>query len=149
MIREGNRTKLWWNLQFVHQEFHIRSLGDWTWGSKLRNQRLSNGIIPLFKWIINFLNLYFKLFTLRNMGCFLNVKLQRSWKRLCFPPVFSLVSCSVYFFDPEDGGDIFLRNVSWQRTTRRYIPEDRSRILLRFEVIAVVTTYAIWRRVVW
>jgi hypothetical protein len=23
----------------------------------------------------------------------------------------SAVSCSVYFFDPEDGGDMFLRNV--------------------------------------
>jgi hypothetical protein len=27
------------------------------------------------------------------------------------PPPFTLVSCSAYFFDPEDGGDIFLRNV--------------------------------------
>jgi hypothetical protein len=24
---------------------------------------------------------------------------------------FTLVSCSAYFFDPEDGGDVFLRNV--------------------------------------
>jgi hypothetical protein len=29
----------------------------------------------------------------------------------CLPPVFTLVSCSVYFFDPEDGGYILLRNV--------------------------------------
>jgi hypothetical protein len=42
----------------------------------------------------------------------------------CLPPAFTLVSCSAYFFDPEDGGDMFLRNVGWQRTTRRYIPED-------------------------
>jgi hypothetical protein len=29
------------------------------------------------------------------------------------------------FFDSEDGGDIFLRNiVDYQRTTWRYIPED-------------------------
>jgi hypothetical protein len=28
------------------------------------------------------------------------------------------------FFNPEDGGDMLLRNVGWQRTTRRYIPED-------------------------
>jgi hypothetical protein len=24
---------------------------------------------------------------------------------------FTLVSCSAYFFDPENGGDIFLRNI--------------------------------------
>jgi hypothetical protein len=24
------------------------------------------------------------------------------------PPVFTLLSCSAYFFDPEDGGDMFL-----------------------------------------
>jgi hypothetical protein len=29
------------------------------------------------------------------------------------------------FFDPEDGGDMFLRNKDWLSTTkRRYIPED-------------------------
>jgi hypothetical protein len=30
------------------------------------------------------------------------------------------------FFDPEDGGDIFLSetSVDFQRTARRYIPED-------------------------
>jgi hypothetical protein len=27
------------------------------------------------------------------------------------PPAFTLASCSAYFFDPEDGGDMFLRNV--------------------------------------
>jgi hypothetical protein len=27
------------------------------------------------------------------------------------PPAFALVSCSAYFFDPEAGGDMFLRNV--------------------------------------
>jgi hypothetical protein len=26
-------------------------------------------------------------------------------------PAFTLVSCSAYFCDPEDGGDMFLRNV--------------------------------------
>jgi hypothetical protein len=31
------------------------------------------------------------------------------------------------FFDPEDRGDMFLWNVSWfERTTRHYIPEDRT-----------------------
>jgi hypothetical protein len=29
------------------------------------------------------------------------------------------------FFDPEDGGDMFLRNVGWLSTVyMRYIPED-------------------------
>jgi hypothetical protein len=27
------------------------------------------------------------------------------------------------FCDPEDGGDMFLRNVGYQRTTLRFIPE--------------------------
>jgi hypothetical protein len=30
---------------------------------------------------------------------------------LCLPPAFTVISCSAYFFDPEDGGDMFLRNV--------------------------------------
>jgi hypothetical protein len=29
----------------------------------------------------------------------------------CLPPALTLVCCSAYFFDPEDGGDMFLRNV--------------------------------------
>jgi hypothetical protein len=34
-------------------------------------------------------------------------------------------SCWNYFFDPEDGGDMFLRNVgSTQQTTQRHTPED-------------------------
>jgi hypothetical protein len=37
------------------------------------------------------------------------------------------------FFDPEDGGDMFLRNVDFQRTARRYIPEDSTflRLIVR------------------
>jgi hypothetical protein len=27
------------------------------------------------------------------------------------PLTFTLASCSAYFFDPEDGGDVFLGNV--------------------------------------
>jgi hypothetical protein len=43
---------------------------------------------------------------------------------LCLPPACLLVSFWTYFFNPEDGGDMFLRNVGWQRTTRRHIPDD-------------------------
>jgi hypothetical protein len=34
------------------------------------------------------------------------------------PPACSLV-CWTYFFDPEDGGDMFLRNVGWNSTDYR------------------------------
>jgi hypothetical protein len=33
-----------------------------------------------------------------------------------FPPALPVVSCSAYFFDPGDGGDMFLRNVGWRST---------------------------------
>jgi hypothetical protein len=39
-----------------------------------------------------------------------------SRNQLCLPPAFTLVSCSAYFFDPENGGDMFLRKVSWFST---------------------------------
>jgi hypothetical protein len=40
----------------------------------------------------------------------------------------------VYSCYPEDGGDMFRRNVCWfQRTTRRYILEDRSLYKHRYE----------------
>jgi hypothetical protein len=29
-------------------------------------------------------------------------------KELCLPPALTLVSCLAYFFDPEDGGDMFV-----------------------------------------
>jgi hypothetical protein len=31
-------------------------------------------------------------------------------QNICLPPAFTLISCSA-IFDPEDGGDMFLRNV--------------------------------------
>jgi hypothetical protein len=34
----------------------------------------------------------------------------------CCPHALPLVSCSTYFFDPEDGKDLFLRNVGWHLT---------------------------------
>jgi hypothetical protein len=40
------------------------------------------------------------------------------------PPACTLVSRCTYFFDPEDRGDMFHRNVGSQPTTRRYILED-------------------------
>jgi hypothetical protein len=52
-----------------------------------------------------------------------------------------LVSCWTYFFDPEDGGDMFLRNVGWQRTTRRHIPEyDTLQRLHMFQSIELVSS---------
>jgi hypothetical protein len=57
------------------------------------------------------------------------------------PPAFTLVSCSAYFFDPEHGGDMFLRNVGWHscRPLSRWFlvqliffdPEDGGDMFLR------------------
>jgi hypothetical protein len=33
--------------------------------------------------------------------------------QVCSPPAITPVSCSAYFFDPENGGYMFLRNVGW------------------------------------
>jgi hypothetical protein len=42
-----------------------------------------------------------------------------TFRRYISPP------SSAYFLDPEDGGDMFLRNVGWNSTDyRRYVPED-------------------------
>jgi hypothetical protein len=38
---------------------------------------------------------------LRNVGWY-----STDYMGFCLPPAFTLVSCSVYFFDPEDGGDV-------------------------------------------
>jgi hypothetical protein len=34
----------------------------------------------------------------------------------CLPPAYLLVLAEIIFFDPEDGGDMFLRNVGWNST---------------------------------
>jgi hypothetical protein len=34
----------------------------------------------------------------------------------CLPPACLLVFCWIYFFDREDGGDMFLRNLGWNST---------------------------------
>jgi hypothetical protein len=51
----------------------------------------------------------------------------------CLPPACLLVFCWTYFFDPEDGGDMFLRSVGWNSTdytasnpTRLYSPRCNS-----------------------
>jgi hypothetical protein len=38
-------------------------------------------------------------------------------------PAFTLVYCWTYFFDPEDGGDMFLWNVGWHLLSRWFIVE--------------------------
>jgi hypothetical protein len=43
-------------------------------------------------------------------------KTKLSKKPACLPPAFNLVSCSAYYFDLEDGGDMFLLNVGWHST---------------------------------
>jgi hypothetical protein len=35
------------------------------------------------------------------------------------PPAFTLVSCGIFFFDPEYWGDMFLLNVDWHSTDYR------------------------------
>jgi hypothetical protein len=74
------------------------------------------------------------------------------------------------FFNPEDGGDMFLRNVGWLSTdyTARYIPEDRTlhehrcenlkshihkpvqlQVCVGFEGSVRRLSYGMLRRVVW
>jgi hypothetical protein len=49
---------------------------------------------------------------------------QETFKK-SLPPACLLVSCWTYFFDPEDEGDMFLRNVGWHWTDyTTYIPEN-------------------------
>jgi hypothetical protein len=45
-----------------------------------------------------------------------SVDSQRVASRGSFPPAFTLVYFSAYFFDLENGGDMFLRNVGWHST---------------------------------
>jgi hypothetical protein len=56
------------------------------------------------------------------------IECQPTCRRDISAPSFMQVSCSAYFFDPEDGGDMFLRNVGWYGTdyttlyTRKWYP---------------------------
>jgi hypothetical protein len=52
----------------------------------------------------------------RHFGGTYRLYLQGRKNRLSLPTAFTLVSCSAYFFDPEDWGDMFLRNVGWRST---------------------------------
>jgi hypothetical protein len=47
-------------------------------------------------------------------------------RTFCLPPAFMLCFLLGFCFDPEDRGNMFLRNVGWlQLNTRGHIPEDR------------------------
>jgi hypothetical protein len=48
------------------------------------------------------------------------------------------------FFDPEDGGDMFLRKVGLQRTTPHYIPEDRTLHNHRCENLGSYKSPIVW-----
>jgi hypothetical protein len=62
-----------------------------------------------------------------------DISLKAGGKQSWFPPAFTLVSCTAYFFDPEDGGDCSCEtSVDTQRTTRRYIPEYGTLQLVRY-----------------
>jgi hypothetical protein len=56
----------------------------------------------------------------RRFGGTYRLHLQGRWntfsKKTCLTPACLMVSCWTYFFDPEDGGYMFLRNVGWHST---------------------------------
>jgi hypothetical protein len=52
----------------------------------------------------------------RRFGGTYRLHLQDRKNKLSKHSAFKLVSCWTYFFDPEDGGDIFLRNIGWHWT---------------------------------
>jgi hypothetical protein len=52
----------------------------------------------------------------------------------------TLVSCWTYFFNPEDGGDMFLRNVGWHSTDYTTLSIKS----LRFITTAVRTSNPTW-----
>jgi hypothetical protein len=61
----------------------------------------------------------------------MNFKLRNKLQLFQLEPASKLATCLLagsswnYFFDPEDGGDMFLRkSAATQQTTRRHIPED-------------------------
>jgi hypothetical protein len=50
-----------------------------------------------------------------------------NYSRLCLPPAFTLVSCWAYSFTQKmEATYSFEMSTDFQRTTRRYIPEDRT-----------------------
>jgi hypothetical protein len=62
---------------------------------------------------------------------------------LCFLPA-SCGFLSCLFFGPEDGGDIILRNINFQRNTWRYIPKDRTIQLIHHLLFKVHSVTQSW-----
>jgi hypothetical protein len=48
--------------------------------------------------------------------CFLYISGFPARSLFCLPPAYLLVLAEIIFFDPEDGGDMFLRNVGCNST---------------------------------
>jgi hypothetical protein len=76
-------------------------------------------------------------------------RIQREGRWPCLPPAFTLVSCSAYFSILKMEAICFFEtSVDNQRTTRRYIPEDRTLYNHRCEKLksykGIVCSNLIW-----
>jgi hypothetical protein len=78
-------------------------------------------------WIVQHISNYLSCVNPANFGEGPTYRSSFCFKQICLPPAFTLIFLLGLFFDHEDGGDMFLRNIfDFQRTTRSYIPEDRT-----------------------
>jgi hypothetical protein len=70
---------------------------------------------------------------------------------VCLAHVLTLVSCSAYVLDPEDGGDMFLRNVGWYSTDymtlypRRWYSSALGLTVLTNNIRDLGTWHFVWR----